>query len=357
MKILQIIPGFWVGGAEVMCKNLLLSLQAQGHACVAVSLYNEPTPMSQELEEAGIKLYYLDKKLGLDLSMVTKIAAIIRQERPEAVHSHLDSIKYAAAAAKLAGVKKCFHTIHSLAQKECEGTLQKIINTTYFRLGLSVPVALSSEVRESIAAFYGLSPEKIPVIPNGIDLGKCLPKEDYQAGETFELLHVGRFDIPKNHEGMLRAFRLLLIDCPNCRLTLVGDGDLRPQIEKTISDLDLSGCVTLAGMQKNVYPYLQKADIFTLPSVYEGNPMSIIEAMGSGLPIAASNVGGIPDMVRDGETAILFDPTPQAICQGWKQLLSDESLRRRLGQNARKDSIRFSAATMAERYVEIFEAR
>ncbi len=355
MKILQIIPGFWVGGAEVMCKNLVLGLNAQGHDCAAVSLYPDRTALSQELEDAGVRVYYLDKKLGLDLSMVGKLMDIIKKEKPQAVNSHLDCVKYAALAAKLCGVKKVFHTMHSLAEKECEGTQQKIINTTYFKLGIATPVALSEEIRGSITAFYGLNGEKIPVIRNGIDLGKCIPKESYEVGEAVEILHVGRFDLPKNHVGMLKAFKLLHDRFPQCRLTLVGDGDLRSEIEKTITELDLAPWVTLAGMQKNVYPYLNQADIFTLPSVYEGNPMSIIEAMGSGLPIAASNVGGIPDMVEDGKTALLFEPGEEAICAAWVRLLESEDLRKTLGENAKKESIRFSAAKMAERYAEIYE--
>ena len=355
MKILQIIPGFWVGGAEVMCKNLLLSLKALGHEVAAVSLFPDRTDLSQQLEEAGVRVYYLDKQIGLDVSMVPKLVKIIRGEKPHAVNSHLDCIKYAVLAARLAGVKKVFHTIHSLAEKECEGRAQKIINTTYFKLGFATPVALSGQVRDSIAAFYGLNPEKIPVIPNGIDLDRCTPKESYEMGETVELVHVGRFDLPKNHVGMLKAFKRLHDQYPQCRLTLVGDGDLREEIEKTIAELEIAPWVSLAGMQKDVYPYLKKADIFTLPSVYEGNPMSIIEAMGFGLPIAASRVGGIPDMIQDGKTGLLFEPQPEAICQGWMRLMESQSLRKTLGENARRDSGRFSARTMAQRYTDIYE--
>lgn len=355
MKLLQIIHGFWVGGAEVMCKNLLLSLKDLGHEPVAVSLFPDRTDLSRQLEASGIRVYYLDKKIGLDVSMVPKLVKIIRAEKPHAVNSHLDCIKYAVLAAKLAGVKKVFHTMHSMAEKECEGKAQKIINTTYFKLGFATPVALSEEIRDSIAAFYGLNGKTIPVIPNGIDLSSCVPKENYGVGETVELIHVGRFDLPKNHVGMLKAFKLLHDAHPQCRLTLVGDGDLRPRIEETIRDLGIEDCVTLLGMQKNVYPYLTKADIFTLPSVYEGNPMSIIEAMGTGLPIAASNVGGIPDMVRHNETALLFEPKAEAICAAWERLLESEELRRSLGENAKKDSIRFSAAKMAQKYEAIYE--
>ena len=135
MKIMQVIPYFCFGGAEIMCENLTYALKNAGQEVFVVSLYNEQTPIARRMEEAGIRIVYLDKKLGLDLSMVPKLIKIIRRERPDVVHTHLDVIKYAVLAAKLAGVKKCVHTVHSLADREAEGRVQKIINGFYFRRG------------------------------------------------------------------------------------------------------------------------------------------------------------------------------------------------------------------------------
>ena len=354
MKIMQVIPYFCFGGAEIMCENLTYALKNAGQEVFAVSLYHDRTPIARRMEEAGIRIVYLDKKLGLDLSMVPKLKTLIQQERPDVVHSHLNIIKYAAAAAKLAGVRKCVHTVHSLADREAEGRVQKIINGFYFRRGWSVPVALTPEVRNSVAEFYGLPLSRVPVIYNGIDLSRCVPKTTYETGETVTILHVGRFDVPKNHPGLLEAFRLLLETHPECRLRLVGDGELRPDMEKLAREKGIADFVEFCGMQSNVYPYLHDADIFTLPSIYEGNPMTIIEAMGTGLPIVASRVGGIPDMISDGESGLLVEPEPQSICAGLTRLVGDAALRQRLGLAARKQSQTFSAEHMARDYISCY---
>lgn len=354
MKIMQVIPYFCFGGAEIMCENLTYALKNAGQDVFVVSLYNERTPIARRMEEAGIRIVYLDKKLGLDLSMVPKLVRVMRQECPDVVHTHLDVIKYAVLAAKLAGVKKCVHTVHSLADREAEGRIQKIINGTYFRKAWSVPVALTPEVQASASDFYGLPPERIPVIYNGIDLSRCISKTTYETGETVTILHVGRFDVPKNHAGLLEAFRLLRETHPECRLRLVGDGDLRADMEALAKEKGISDAVEFCGMQSNVYPYLHDADIFTLPSIYEGNPMTIIEAMGTGLPIVASRVGGIPDMIHDGESGILVEPEPRAVCDALARMVEDGALRRRLGENAKAQSRQFSAEHMAEDYLTCY---
>ncbi|MGN0978391.1 MAG: glycosyltransferase [Faecousia sp.] len=357
MKILQVIPYFCFGGAEIMCENLTYALKAMGQDVTVVSLYDEHTPISERMERAGIRILYLDKKLGLDVSMVPKLTRLMKQERPDVVHTHLDVIKYAALAAFLAGVKTCIHTVHSVADREAEGPLQKIINRTYYRLGLSTPVALSPEVRESIASFYGLDKDRIPVIYNGIDLSRCVPKEDYGLGDKVKILHVGRFDLPKNHPGLLKAFQKLHEAYPQCCLQLVGDGETRKDMEALAEELGIREWVTFCGMQTDVHPYLQNADLFVLPSIYEGNPMTIIEAMGTGLPIVATAVGGIPDMLEDGKNALLVPCDIDAVVKACETMIQDEGLRARLGRQARLDSPRFSAQFMAERYCECYSGR
>lgn len=357
MKILQILPYFCFGGAEIMCENLTYALKELGQEVGVVCLYDRCTPISQRMEQAGIPIRYLDKKPGLDVSMVPKLCRVLKQERPDVIHTHLDVIKYAALAGKLAKVPCRIHTMHSVAQKEAEGPAQKLINTCYFRRGLSTPVALSPQIAASIAEFYGLEEERIPVIYNGIDLTKCRPKEDYAVGQTVRILHVGRFDVPKNHGGLLRVFQKLHQRFPQCRLQLVGDGDLRPEMERLAQELGISRWVEFAGMQSDVHPYLQSADLFVLPSIYEGNPMSIIEAMGTGLPIAATAVGGIPDMLENGKNALLTPCREDAILEAWAALVEDEALRERLGRQARTDSPRFSAGHMAQSYCQVYAAQ
>jgi len=354
MKILQVIPYFCFGGAETMCENLTYALTKLGHSVTVVSLYNEKTPISCRMEEAGIRILYLDKKLGLDVSMVTKLAGIMRREKPDVVHTHLDVIKYAVAAAKLSGIRRCVHTVHNVAHEEAEGKLQKIINTVYFRLGWSVPVALSPEVHRTIVSFYGMKEEKVPVIYNGVDLSRCLPKTGYDLSEPAQLLHIGRFNYQKNHKGLLDAFFILQKKCSDCVLNLLGDGELRPEVEAYAEELGIREKVIFHGSQSNVYPYLHRADIFLLPSRFEGMPMTIIEAMGTGLPVVAAAVGGVPDMLKDGKSGLLVSQEPEETANAVLALLEQEDLRKALGEQARKDSVQFGAEHMARSYCDVY---
>ena len=354
MKILQVIPYFCFGGAETMCENLTYALKAMGHDVTVVSLYDRHTPISDRMEQAGVKILYLDKKLGMDVSMVPKLLKIMRKEHPDAVHTHLDVIKYAALAARLAGIKRCIHTVHNVAQKEAEGLARKI-NKVWFSFGMATPVALSPEVRDTIREVYGLPEEKVPVIYNGVDLSKCRPKESYRAEENVTFVHIGRFNEQKNHRGLLEAFRKVAEEIPGCRLNLLGDGELLEETKQYAKELGIAEKVHFLGSQSNVYPYLQEADVFLLPSNYEGMPMTIIEAMGTGLPIVATKVGGVPDMLADGESGLLTAVDPQEVAAACKKLALDENLRQKLGTKAKTDSVRFSARFMAEQYSKVYQ--
>ena len=349
MKIMQVIPYFCFGGAETMCETLTYGLEKIGHEVVVVCLLPERTPISRRMEEAGVRIVYLDKKLGLDLSMVPKLKKLMLAEKPDVVHTHLNVIKYAALAARLAGVPVCIHTVHNVAQEEAEGRLQKITNRFYFRSGWSVPVALSPKVQQSIVDVYGLPEEKIPVIYNGIDLSRCRIKENYET-DVLRLIHIGRFNEQKNHEGLLNAFAKIREQIPDCRLDLIGDGELRETVEQQAKMLGLWESVRFLGSQSNVYPYLKDADIFLLPSKYEGMPMTIIEAMGTGLPVVATAVGGVPDMLKQEQSGLLTACEPDAVAEAVIRLAKDPALRERLGRAAKQESRRFSAETMAERY-------
>lgn len=357
MKIVQVIPYFCFGGAETMCENLSYALRKLGNEVLVISLYDRRTPISQRMEQAGIRIVYLDKKLGLDFSMVGKIAAVLRQEKPDVVHTHLNTIKYAVAAARLSGVKTCVHTVHNVAQQEAEGKVEKIIRNFYFTRGWSVPVGLSPAVQETISQFYKLEKSQIPVIYNGIDLSHCIPKKDYSLGQTITLLHIGRFTQQKNHVGLLRAFAGIVSVFPRSRLNLVGEGELRETVEAEAARMGLRDRVRFLGSQSNVYPFLHQADVFLLPSEYEGMPMTLIEAMGTGLPIVATRVGGVPDMLTDGTSAILTPCDPDAVARACVSVLEREDLRRNLGQAALEQSVRFSAGFMAQQYVKVYKSK
>ena len=127
------------------------------------------------------------------------------------------------------------------------------------------------------------------------------------------------------------------------------------EIKKYVVDQDLEGAVAFLGMQTNVYQYINAADIFILPSLYEGIPMTLIEAMGTGIPIVATNVGGIPNMLSNNESALLTSVDSQEIADSLIRLSEDVRLRKKLGQNALERSQEFSSREMARQYIKIYQ--
>ena len=352
MKIFQVIPCFAFGGAEIMCENMLYSLRAAGHEVAAVSLFDYHSPITERIESAGIKIYYMGKRPGPDLTMTGKLKRLFAAERPDAIHVHLNAVKYAVPAAHKNGIR-CVYTVHNLAQRDASG-ISREMNRHFFKKKMATPVALSEKIKISIAETYGLKESEIPTIFNGIDLSRCRAKSSYATGERVELLHVGRFFPQKNHRGLIDAFKIIKQARPETTLRLLGDGSLLEEIKAYAKEQCLEESVIFEGAKADVYPYLSSADIFMLPSLYEGMPITLIEAMGSGLPIVATAVGGVPDMLIDGQSARLTDCTPEAVAAAALELIGSEELRAKYGRAALCDSERFSAKIMAERYLEVY---
>jgi glycosyltransferase involved in cell wall biosynthesis len=250
-------------------------------------------------------------------------------------------------------VKTIVYTVHSIASKD-GGKISRILNKHYFKKLGVIPVALSEIVKQTIALEYKISEDKVPVVYNGINLKNLKVKQSYLNNGEFTFLHVGRFEKEKNHIGLLKAFKIFNEKYINSKLQLIGDGSERNAIEEFIKTNNLSLKVELLGLKDNVYDYLYNADGFVLPSLFEGIPMTLIEAMGTGLPIIATSVGGVPNMIKNNESGILTSLDENEIAQAMEKVYKDIEFRSKIGKNAIKDSERFSSKNMALSYVEIY---
>lgn len=351
MKIMQIIPSLEVGGAETMCEGLSEMLKQQGQTVTVVSLYRLGTPVSQRLQAAGIRLVFLDKKPGLDLLCIPRLRKLIRAEKPDVIHVHLYALKYAGIAAM--GMKiPMVQTIHNVASYDAEH--DKSINQMLYKSGRVTPVSLSREIQKTVTEFYGLSESETPVIYNGIDLNRCIPKEDYALRQPPEIIHVGRFWEQKNHACMIHAVKLLKEQGQPVKLRFFGDGPLMEQTKQLAAEQGVTDCLEFCGVSDRIFPHLNHADLFILPSKWEGMPMTIIEAMGTGLPVIASDVGGVADMISPEHNGILISPDAARLAEAITRLLDRAELRARLGENAKIEAIRFSGQTMAKRYLSLY---
>jgi glycosyltransferase involved in cell wall biosynthesis len=189
------------------------------------------------------------------------------------------------------------------------------------------------------------------VIHNGVELPRATAEES-RSGPC-RLLTVGRLQAPKDPLTLVRA--LAELARPG-EAVIAGDGPDRPAVESEVRRLGLESVVRLAGERNDVEELLAAADLFVLSSRSEGLPLSILEAMAAGLPVVASSVGGVPELVVEGETGLLVPPgDPHALAAAIERLLDDSALRRRLGAAGRtRVSEHFDLASARRAHLDLY---
>jgi glycosyltransferase involved in cell wall biosynthesis len=206
-------------------------------------------------------------------------------------------------------------------------------------------VVTTSEPFAATLAARGVAPGRITVLHNGVrELGTdpaavaLLRRSLGIAPSERVVLAVGRLSHEKGQAHLIRAAARWLA---GARLVIVGDGHDRAMLEELAASLGLGSRVIFAGLSHNVAPYYALADVFVLPSLSEGSPNALLEAMASGLPIVATSVGGVPEIVFDEVTALLGAARdPQFLARAVDRLLGDDALARRLGRAAREVALK-----------------
>lgn len=195
-------------------------------------------------------------------------------------------------------------------------------------------------LRERAVNELGVPRGRVAVVPNCVDTERFRPAEVRPEGPP-RIVSVARLVRDKSPLALLEAFALVRRQLPQARLTMVGDGPLRPRVEARIAELGLTQAVRIVTGCGEVRPHLAQADVFALASRREGSPNAVLEAMAAGLPVAASRTGGIPDLVEHGRTGLLTQPEdPHDLAAALLRLLQDESLRASLGAAAREQAVR-----------------
>lgn len=353
MRILHIIPWFGVGGAETMCETLSYELKSSGHDVFIISLYTRDSVILERIKKNNIKVFSLDKKEGFDFKCLSRLKKLLIELKPDIIHTHLYAFKYAFLASRRLKTR-IIHTVHNLAEKETT-RINRIFNYFYFRSKRVIVVALSGIIKSSILKTYKINKNDIPTIFNGVNFSKYDIKKNYSIGHVFSFLHVGRFSNQKNHDCLIRSFSNLIKDCPNCRLNLIGIGENEKKIKVLVKELGLTDNVCFLGLQENVNKFMVESDAFILTSFYEGVPISLIEAMGSGLPCIVTRVGGMQEMIIDGSSGLLCNVDAVDICNKMKLFIYNDELRETCGINARNSAVNnFSSSKMCEKYIEIY---
>jgi glycosyltransferase involved in cell wall biosynthesis len=361
LRILQVIPSLGIGGAEQMVGHLLLGL-SKSHHVAGVSLYPpRESPVESRLRDARIPLWYLGKRRGLELRMFPALAKVLREFRPQIVHTHLSVLRYVLPALLSYPAPLVVHTLHNLAEHETDA-IGRAIQRLAFRRAV-LPVAISQEVAASVERFYGL--QSSAIIPNGIpvDRYQSVPDERtrWREAEGFHrdsilFTCVARLEPQKNPFLLLRAFAA--VKDTRAHLVLLGSGSLMAPLKAHVHAHGLEGRVHVLGKRDNVRECLAASDVFVLSSNWEGNPLAVMEAMAAGLPVISTAVGGVPDLVRSGEQGILVPPEDcLAFTQAMRLLFDDSAKRTAMGRAARaRASTAFRVERMVEGYVSLYRA-
>ena len=355
-RVMLIVQSLRVGGAETMVENLAYALRGKGCEVRVVALQAGETIITERLRQGGVPLTILGKRPGMDLSLIGHLAAEMMRFHPNVVHSHLPILHYVVPAANRAGVANVVHTLHSIASMEVKSKIKAAYCRRCYRSGRVRPVALSEINRQSVVERYGVDAGCVPVIPNGIDLSSFQARGSYAIDGVPHVAHIARFERAKNHMLLVECADLLRKRGEEVHFDLYGVGSLRESVEEVVAQRGLTDCFTFHGLTDDVPGALAQADVFMLPSEYEGIPMTIAEAMATGMPIVASKVGGIPDMVENGISAILCEPSAQNFADALESLILNEEQRAKLGMAAFGRSSEFSSDLMAERYLAIYHA-
>ncbi|MCF0134807.1 MAG: glycosyltransferase [Lachnospiraceae bacterium] len=353
MNVLVIIPSLEIGGAETMVGNLAVRLKEHGVTVTVLTYEQSHSPIAEQLSGRGIRLMSLGKSTGIDVRVINKIKNVIRQVEPQVIHTHTHALLYTVLAS---GRIPIVHTLHSIADKEQSSAIGKTLaRFIYRKAGKVVPVAISETVKDSLVDGFKVQ-KPVPVIYNGVPVGQILKKHTYSCGETIEIFHVGRIMHLKNHRMMIDTVEKLLSENHNVRLHFYGEGADKEELMREVRDRSLDKNIIFEGLNTGLFSELCKGDIFVLPSQYEGMPMSLIEAMAAGLPCIATNVGGARDVMEEGVSGLLCDPEEESFANRLRVLIQDETLRKKLGENAIIRASRFSDDSMAQSYINLYNS-
>jgi glycosyltransferase involved in cell wall biosynthesis len=359
VKVLRVIARLNMGGPALHVAYLTAGLRPRGYdtTLVAGTLARGEDSMAfvaDGLDVDVVTIPELGREISpfRDLLATVRLAQLIRRERPHILHTHTAKAgTVGRVAALLAGRARppiVVHTFHGHVLRGYFGPLRaRFFRALERRLArhTTILVAVSPQVRDDLAELGVAPPEKFAVVRLGIELGQRIGALDGRA-ETrrylgipdgrFAVGWVGRMTAVKRGDDVLEGFRLLRERGVEATLCLVGDGPDRPHLEQKAHELGIARDTLFLGYQEDVAPLYAAFDALVLPSGNEGTPVSVIEALAAGRPVVATRVGGVPDVVRDGEDGYLVDAgATDALAERLAQLAGDPALRERLGAAGR----------------------
>jgi glycosyltransferase involved in cell wall biosynthesis len=364
VRVLQLISSGGYYGAENMLLNLAQSQKSIGCDPCLLLFYNVHQPNVALYERArsrGISVRMLRCEGRADLRAIREIREYIRTDQVDLIHTHgykADLYGYLAARREVKPiVATCHNWVGGTAALGIYNRLDRMALRKFNGVA-AVSNAVAGQLRDA-----GIADNKIHIIANGIDIDKFCGAEPAWFGSSPDwkgktIGIVARLDLQKGFEYLLQAIAGLTNSHPDLRLVIVGEGPDQGAIQSMADRLNLISRIVFAGQRGDMANVYAGFDVFVLPSLNEGLPMTVLEAMASSRPVIASKVGAIPTVVRDGETGLLVDPKDVVgLRAALDRLLSDPALSSRLAIQGHAWVRRhFTSDAMAENYLRMYES-
>ncbi len=361
MRVVLAIECAEPGGAENLVVLLGDRLRSAGHDPFIVC--HEEGWLTERAASYDLPVWIVPQKPGLDPTWPVRFAHKLRQERVDLVHSHEFGMNvYASAAALLAGLPLVgtIHGRHRVAEKRRRVLAYRLLR----RCGLEI-VAVSRNLAEFLSAGFNLPVEAFHIIHPGIPLDDApeVPTDrERREKARAELgvppdgplvVAVGSLFPVKDHATLLWAATKL----PQLRIAIAGEGGEAEALHRLAGELGISARVHLLGLRNDVDRVLRAGDVFCQPSLSEGLPLAIIEAMAWGLPVVATRVGGVPEVVEEGKTGYLVaSGDANALASGIQRVLAEPDAAARLGRaGITRAHAHFSLDKMVSAYLGLYE--
>jgi len=368
--IAHVVHALGVGGLENGVVNLInrLPRERYRHAVVCLTGHDE---FSRRIEREDVVVHSLHKREGHDLGLYGRLWTTFRELRPAIVHTRNLATLEAQVIAALAGVRGRVHGEHGRDVHDLDNRSRKY---RWLRRALAPLIThfipLSRELEAYLTDGVGVPRERVTRIVNGVDTERFRPgsgergvlPEGFGGPDRVVVGTVGRLAAVKDPVNLAQAFVALLRERPErrrwLRLVVVGDGALYGAIRERLDAAGAGDLAWLPGRRDDVPEVLRALDVFVLPSLAEGISNTILEAMASGLPVVATDVGGNAELVVEGATGTLVPRAdPGALAAGIARYLDQPELRRRHGRAARERAVaELSLDAMVQRYQGVYEA-
>lgn len=359
---MHVVEDLGIGGLERVVVTLCQSLDPERYERSVLCLRGTG-PLAAELREGGVRVIDVGGVAGTpDYLAFRKVARALREHRVDVLHTHNTLPLFDGfAASRLVGVRTLVHTDHArdFPDKRRYMVAERVISHFLYRIA-----AVSEHTRDNLMRYEGISPRKIVTIPNGIlesrytapvDVARKRRELDLPADAP--VIGLGaRLTPQKGVEYLLHAMVRLRERIPRAMLLVAGTGEQEPQLRDMAAELGLGDAVRFLGARLDIPELLQVFDVYAMPSVWEGLPMALLEAMAAGCPIVATEVGGIPTALTDDVSGALVPPRdPEALAERLARLLLSPETRARYADEARRVfRERYSAEAMTRRYEEMY---